>query len=99
MWSWSSGTATGCGATSNLTRAARSISAGPGQAESLGLKPIPVYHPLLDGWDYFDELAAQYDRICFGNIVQAPAATRIRLLHTLWERHRRYPDRGFTSSA
>jgi hypothetical protein len=22
--------------------------------EALGLRPIPVYHPLNDGWDYFD---------------------------------------------
>ena len=63
-----------------------------GRLESLGLAPIPVYHPLLDGWDYFDELAAGYDRICFGNIVQAPAAMRVRLLHALYERHRAYPD-------
>ncbi len=60
--------------------------------EDEGLKPIPVYHPLVDGWDYFDELAQQYDRICFGNVVQAPAPVRLRLLHTLWERHRQYPD-------
>ncbi|MCC9309116.1 hypothetical protein LN042_18855 [Kitasatospora sp. RB6PN24] len=60
--------------------------------EAAGLAPIPVYHPLVDGWDYFDELAEQYDRICFGNVVQAPAPVRLRLLHTLWERHRRYPD-------
>lgn len=57
-----------------------------------GLSPIPVYHPLNDGWDYFDELANNYDRICFGNMVQANLATRTRLLHTLWERHRAYPD-------
>ena len=63
-----------------------------GRLESLGLAPIPVYHPLLDGWDYFDELAASYDRMCFGNIVQASAAARIRLLHALYERHRAYPD-------
>ncbi|MFD7450356.1 hypothetical protein [Kitasatospora sp. NPDC059827] len=60
--------------------------------EDEGLTPIPVYHPLVDGWDYFDELAQQYDRICFGNVVQAPAPVRLRLLHTLWERHRQYPD-------
>ncbi|MFF4819865.1 hypothetical protein ACFY2K_35415 [Kitasatospora sp. NPDC001309] len=60
--------------------------------EGEGLAPIPVYHPLVDGWDYFDELAQQYDRICFGNVVQAPAPVRLRLLHTLWERHRQYPD-------
>lgn len=59
--------------------------------EAEGLRPIPVYHPLIDGWDYFDELAQGYDRICFGNIVQAPAPVRIRLLHTMWERRRRYP--------
>lgn len=57
----------------------------------LGLNPIPVYHPLNDGWDYFDELAAGYDRICFGNIVQAAPTVRLRLLHTMWERRRRYP--------
>lgn len=58
----------------------------------LGLRPIPVYHPLVDGWDYFDELAEGYDRICYGNVVQAKQALRVRLLHTLWERHRAHPD-------
>lgn len=60
--------------------------------EQLGLRPIPVYHPLNDGWDYFDELAQNYDRICFGNVVQADAPTRKRLIATAWERHRDYPD-------
>lgn len=60
--------------------------------EALGLRPIPVYHPLNDGWDYFDELCERYDRICFGNIVHANAHTRKHLLATLWERRRRYPD-------
>lgn len=59
--------------------------------EALGLRPIPVYHPLNDGWDYFDYLAQRYDRICFGNIVKADRATRIRLIATAWERHRKYP--------
>lgn len=58
----------------------------------LGLSPIPVYHPLNDGADYFDELAQGYDRICWGNVVQAPAAARKRMLATAWERHRTYPD-------
>lgn len=62
------------------------------ELESLGLAPIPVYHPINDGWDYFDELAQSYDRICFGNIVQASPPARLRLLHTAWERHRQYPD-------
>lgn len=49
-------------------------------------------HPFNDGWDYFDELATEYDRMCFGNVVQASQATRVRLLHTMWERRRDYPD-------
>lgn len=60
--------------------------------EEMGLAPIPIYHPLNDGWDYFDELAEQYDRICFGNIVQADKATRTRLIATAWERRRKYPN-------
>lgn len=60
--------------------------------ESMGLHPIPVYHPFNDGWEYFDELASQYDRICFGNVVQADRPTRKRLVATAWERKRRYPD-------
>lgn len=59
--------------------------------EGKGFKPIPVYHPLNDGWDYFDELAAKYDRICVGNIIASDEDIRIRLLSTLWERKRRYP--------
>lgn len=57
----------------------------------LGIDPIPVYHPFVDGWDYFDELAESYDRMCFGNVVQAKAHVRTRLLHTAYERKRAYP--------
>lgn len=60
--------------------------------EALGLRPIPVYHPFNDGWDYFDELTDRYDRICFGNVVQADVTTRKKLVATAWERHRRHPD-------
>jgi len=60
--------------------------------EGLGLRPIPVYHPLSDGWDYFDELAQTYDRVCFANLGTAPPETRKRLLATAWERRRKYPD-------
>lgn len=60
--------------------------------EAEGLAPMPVYHPVNDGWDYFDELCQQYDRICVGNVVQANKSDRCKLLRTLWERHRRYPD-------
>lgn len=72
--------------------------------EERGIVPMPVYHPLHDGWDYFDELAGQYDRVCVGNVVQADRQTRARLATTLWERHRAYPDLwvhllGFTPAA
>lgn len=60
--------------------------------EAKGFAPIPVYHPLNDGWDYFDELCAQYDRICVGNVVQAPIPLRTRIFATIWERQRQYPD-------
>lgn len=53
--------------------------------------PIPVYHPANDGWDYFDEVASQYDRICCGNVVQASVPERDRLTMTFWERAGRYP--------
>lgn len=59
--------------------------------EELGLRPIPVYHPLVDGWDYFDELASQYDRICLGNLVQADGETRKRILATVWQRRLDHP--------
>lgn len=59
--------------------------------DDAGVSPIPVYHPLNDGWDYFDVLAATYDRICLGNVVQAHTLVRTQLLHTLWERRRDYP--------
>lgn len=59
--------------------------------EGMGFRPIPVYHPFNDGWDYFDYLAERYDRICFGNVVQADTETRKRLVATAWERRRKYP--------
>jgi hypothetical protein len=59
--------------------------------ERMGLKPIPVYHPLNDGWEYFDELAARYDRICVGNLVRAPRFIRKRILATVSIRAKQYP--------
>lgn len=53
-----------------------------------GHVPIPVYHPLNDGWDYFDELVQGYDRMCFGNIVQANTQVRKRLIATAFDRQR-----------
>lgn len=60
--------------------------------EQMGLHPIPVYHPLNDGWEYFDYLAERYDRICFGNLVHASPGVRKRLLATAWSRKCAYPD-------
>ncbi len=57
----------------------------------LGIVPMPVYHPLLDGWGYYDQLAAGYDRMCFGNLVKAAPPVRLRLIHTASERARAYP--------
>lgn len=59
--------------------------------EALGYAPIPVYHPLNDGWDYFDELASTYDRIAIGNLVHAAAPVRLRVIATLHERLQAYP--------
>jgi hypothetical protein len=56
-----------------------------------GRVPMPVYHPFLDGWDYFDELAQGYDRLCSANLVKAAAPIRLRLIHTAYERARAYP--------
>lgn len=61
------------------------------ELEGMGLRPIPVYHPLNDGWDYFDELASKYDRICVGNIVQASRYVRLRIMATIFERRKKYP--------
>jgi hypothetical protein len=58
----------------------------------MGLSPIPVYHPLNDGWDYFDELAGEHRRICLGNIVQASRYVRMRLLATIAIRRQQYPN-------
>lgn len=61
------------------------------EADLPGFVPMPVYHPLNDGWDYFDEVAGSYDRICCGNVVQANVALRTRLLATFYERAAVYP--------
>jgi hypothetical protein len=60
--------------------------------EALGLRPIPVFHPLNDGgWDYFDHLAESYDRVCYGNLVNADQELRRRLMATMWERCKKFP--------
>lgn len=56
-----------------------------------GVVPIPVYHPLGDGWDYYDTLAATHDRVCFANLAKATTPARLRLTWTAVERARAYP--------
>lgn len=57
-----------------------------------GLTPIPVYHPLGDGWDYYDDLAAAHDRICVGGLAgRIPSAVRLRLCWTAAQRAHAYP--------
>lgn len=56
-----------------------------------GITPMPVYHPLNDGWDYYDTLASGYDRICYGNLVKASPPARLRLIHSAAERAKAYP--------
>jgi hypothetical protein len=57
-----------------------------------GVDPIPVYHPLGDGWTYYDQLARSHDRICVGGLAgKIPASVRMRLCWTAAERARDYP--------
>ena len=62
--------------------------------EAEGLRPMPVYHPLNDegGWSYFDDLAQEYDRICFSNTALPTRWVLLRMCMTLTEYHRQYPD-------
>lgn len=58
-----------------------------------GIVPIPVVHPLLDGWEYYDNTAESFDRICVGNLVKAVGAARTQLIHGISERQRtKHPD-------
>lgn len=58
------------------------------QLEAEGFRPIPVFHPASDPWEYFDQLAAVYDRLCIGNLVTAEPAERISILSQVAERRR-----------
>jgi hypothetical protein len=59
--------------------------------EAEGLRPIPVFHALNDGWDYFHELAERYERICIGTLVQASQSTRRAIMHGVAEHRRAHP--------
>jgi len=56
-----------------------------------GLAPIPVYHPLSDGIEYFSELAEGQDRVCAANLVQTPWRKRRPMLATLAQLRVRHP--------
>lgn len=56
-----------------------------------GLAPMPVYHPLSDGLDYFTELAEGQDRMCAANLVQTPWRARRPLLATLTALRQAHP--------
>ena len=62
------------------------------EMEKVGYNPIPVFHPGSDSWDYFHELAAQYDRICFGLFSKASRMERVQMLSALAEVRKQYPD-------
>jgi hypothetical protein len=57
-----------------------------------GLAPIPVYHPLSDGIEYFSELAEGQDRVCAANLVQTPWRKRRPLLATLAQLRVQHPS-------
>lgn len=59
--------------------------------EAEGLHPIPVYHPLIDGPEYFHELASKYPRICVSNLAQSDNTTRLRLMSWVSENRQKYP--------
>jgi hypothetical protein len=56
-----------------------------------GITPIPVYHPLGDGWAYYDQIVSTHDRICFANLSKATTPVRLRLMTTAAMRARDYP--------
>jgi hypothetical protein len=58
--------------------------------EGEGLRPIPVFHPLSDPPEYFDELLESYDRVCIGNLAMAAPEARRSILAWAWERRRRH---------
>jgi len=62
------------------------------ELRALGLSPIPVYRPLTDPLDEFVSLLTRYDRVAVGGIVAIPARPKRRLLMSLAEVVRDYPD-------
>lgn len=60
--------------------------------ESQGLNVCPVLHPLLDGWDYLDELAEKYKTIFIGNVVDADRELRLKIQAYLIKWKQSHPD-------
>jgi hypothetical protein len=56
--------------------------------EEKGLQVAPVFHPLHDGWEYLDELAAGYGTVFVGNLVDADTPMRQGVMARLamWRR-------------
>jgi len=59
--------------------------------EAMGLKIAPVFHPILDGWEYLDELAETHSIIMCGNMVDANRADRCGALSRMLEWKGRHP--------
>lgn len=51
--------------------------------EANGAKVCPVFHPLIDGWDYLDELGEKYPCIFVGNVVDASESLRLYIIARL----------------
>jgi hypothetical protein len=66
-----------------------------GQMEAQGIRPIPVFHPMHDSWEYYEQLITEYDRICVGNIVNASPKTRAMVLTEAAMRKRRINSECF----
>lgn len=62
------------------------------QLENLGLRPIPVYHPLADEDNYFENLCDKYDRIAVGNIVDSSGYFKKKIIWNIDKRRKKYPD-------
>jgi len=54
------------------------------QIEKDGLIPIPVWHPLIDGLNYLQQLLEEYDRICIGNLSYTSNNERMKILQTVF---------------
>ena len=59
--------------------------------EAMGLKIAPVFHPILDGWEYLDELAATHPIIMCGNMVDANRVERCGALSRLLKWKQSHP--------